>query len=155
MLTLSPTRDHKLLAALNEQVQNLHHQLHPERFKPYDRAAVEAAMETQLADPSCVAYVVWEHELPIGYAICLTKTTRETAFTYPVRSLYVDQICVLGTHRKSGAGSLLMQQAEKLAQDLGLQRIELDHWSTNAVAAAFFRRKGYSLYREMLYKQIQ
>jgi len=56
--------------------------------------------------------------------------------------------------RGPGAGSLLMQQAELLAGENNISRIELDHWSANTVAAAFFRKNGYKLYKERLFKFI-
>lgn len=154
MLTLTETRDFKTIAALNEDVQNLHARLHPEMFKPYNRAEMEKALEHFLADPNCHCYLVCQDGAAIGYAVFFIKEAKENAFHYTIRTLCIDQISVLPGHRGTGAGQLLMQKAEQLAQAHQIHKIELDHWSANVVAAAFFRKNGYRLYKERLFKLI-
>src|SRR5688572_17571192 len=122
MITVSPSRDHKLLAWLNEEVQTLHAELHPAVFKPFDREATNIAIEGFLSDPACHCYVAFMNEEAIGYAIFFIREAKENAFHYTIRSLYIDQVCVLGKHRGTGAGKLLMDQAELLARENNIQQ---------------------------------
>ncbi|HLP55616.1 MAG TPA: GNAT family N-acetyltransferase [Fluviicola sp.] len=154
MITLQPTTDHRLIARLNEEVQQLHVNLHPEVFKPYDPTAVESALESMMAKPNSHAFVAMLGEIPAGFMLMFVKRIPENAFIYARETLYIDQIGVLNEYRKTGVGKLLMEQAEKLAQELGIKRIELDHWTANSVAAKYFRSKGYALYREQLFKEM-
>lgn len=57
MITLQTTTDHRLIAQLNEEVQQLHVRLHPEVFKPYDKSSIEPALEKMMTNPDCYAFV--------------------------------------------------------------------------------------------------
>ncbi len=154
MIIITETRDPELLARLNEDVQNLHYQLHPEIFKPYDREGVALFQQVALQDLNARAFVALQDEVPVGCMLCFIREAKENAFHYAIRSVYVDQISVLSAYRRSGAGKMLLQRAEQLAQEMGIKRLELDHWSTNTVAATWFRKNGYSLFKERLFKTI-
>lgn len=154
MIRIVESKSHTVISTLVEDVQNLHAQLYPELFKPFNRAAIEEALEKYVTDPTCFVYLAEQKEIPIGYILCFIKEAPENAFRYSVRTLHIDQICVRKAYQKSGAGHLLMEQAEKLAREQAIRRIELDHWSMNTVAAAFFRKKGYQICKERLFKLI-
>lgn len=154
MVSISETKDAGLLALLNEEVQNLHSELYPEMFKPYDKVAITTAIGRFLNEDYCRAFVAYDSEIPVGYALFFIREVNENAFQFASKTLYLDQIAVLSQYRNKGIGELLMDQAEILANQLSISKIELDHWSTNTVAAKYFRNKGYSLYKERLYKKI-
>lgn len=154
MITIMQTSDHHLVASLAEGVQNLHHSLHPELFKPFDKDATIAAMEAFLSDPACRAYVAYNHDIPVGYVIAYIRDGSENAFHYAVKSVYVDQIAVLQEHQRSGAGRQLLETVEELAKQHAIAKIELDHWTSNVVAAAYFRKSGYVLRKERLSKYL-
>ncbi|MES2513749.1 MAG: GNAT family N-acetyltransferase [Bacteroidota bacterium] len=154
MITVVETRDYKLIAALNEEVQNLHASLHPEMFKPFVKSDMEKALENYLNEPNAYGYLVQKDGIAIGCAVFFIREAKENAFHYTIKTLYVDQISVLTKHQRTGAGKMLMDQAEKLAKEKSIQKIELDHWSANVVAASYFRKSGYKLYRERLFKVI-
>src|SRR5687768_17476782 len=113
MIKITSTKDAKLIAQLNEEVQNLHAAMHPEIFKQHNAAAMEQSIEVMLHDPNAFCYVASEENVPIGYILILIKEIQENAFHYGFRKVYIDQICVLSEHRKAGVGKLLLQQAEK------------------------------------------
>jgi len=154
MITISENRDARLIASLNADVQNLHAALHPTLFKPHEQAAMETALQSFLADPNCRVYVAHQDGEAIGYAIYLIRELPDNAFHYALRSLYLDQLSVLPAHRKSGVAAALLKAGERLAAELGISRLELDHWSANVVAAAYFRKQGYQLCKERMYKLV-
>lgn len=92
--------------------------------------------------------------MPVGYCIFMVRAAKENPFMYKRTSVYIDQVCVLKEYQKTGAGKLLLQKVEEVARHLSINKIELDHWSANTIAAAYFRKNGYNLYREQLYKII-
>ena len=53
MITIAATRNSDLLASLNQDVQNLHHRLQPEIFKPWDHESIAAALKTPSAVIIC------------------------------------------------------------------------------------------------------
>lgn len=155
MLEIKESKDYQLIAQLNEEVQNLHCALHPEMFKPHQQLEMEAALKDYLSDINCHAYLVMQDGVAIAYAVFFIREAKENAFHYTIKTLYIDQISVLKKYRNTGAGQLLMQKAETLAQELSISKIELDHWSANLLASRFFRNRGYKLYKERLYKMIE
>lgn len=155
MMTITKSKDFKTIAGLNANVQNLHAKLYPEMFKPYNRIEMEKALENLLSDSSCYSYLVKLNDVAIGYAVFFIKEAKENAFHYTIRTLYIDQISVLPEHQKTGAGKMLMQKAEQLAQENTIKKIELDQWTANSVASSYFRKNGYMLYRERLFKIVE
>jgi ribosomal protein S18 acetylase RimI-like enzyme len=154
MITVIETKDYRLIAALNEEVQNLHARLHPEMFKPFDKFEMEKALENYLNEPNTYAYLAMQQGVEIGCAVFFIREAKENAFHYNIKTLYIDQISVLSKYQRTGAGKYLMDQAEKLAREKSIHKIELDHWSANVVAASYFRKSGYQLYKERLFKMI-
>lgn len=153
-MSITATKDFRTIAELNADVQNLHASLHPEMFKPFNRVEMEKALEDFFSDPNCYCYLVKLNNAAIGYAIFFIKEAKENAFHYTIKTLYIDQISVLPKYQRTGAGKILMQKAEQLAKEYSIKKIELDHWTSNTVAASYFRKNGYRLYKERLFKLV-
>ena len=154
MIHITPSIDHVLIAALNSEVQELHHYMHPEIFKPFNKKGIEAAIQSFLTDSNWNAFVAWDGETPVGYMMLVLRETGDNAFHYNTRSLYIDQVGVPEKNRNLGIGQLLMNHAELFAKENNITRLELDHWTANTVAANYFRKHGYVLSKERLVKQI-
>lgn len=154
MIKILETNDACLIGALNADVQNLHAALHPELFKPFAQEAMEVAFQSFMSDPNCRIYVACEEEKAVGYAIYVIREMPENAFQYAMRTLYLDQLSVKPEYRKSGIAEALLATGEQLARELGINRLELDHWSANTIAANYFRKQGYQLCKERLFKLV-
>lgn len=96
-----------------------------------------------LADPVVTIFIAEEEGNAIGYMLCKLVERSETTFTFAMRYLLVDQISVRPAARGQGVGEALIQQAEVLANELGVQRIQLDSWDFNSAAHRFFERLGF------------
>ncbi len=154
MISIVETKDYKIISKLNEEVQNLHARLHPEVFKAYNNEAIELEFKNFLSDPNCKCFLAKNDESAIGYIFCFIRAINENAFHYSFKTIYIDQLTVLEKYRRSGVGKLLLEQVEHLAKEHSIEKIELDHWSSNDVAARYFRKNGYQLYKERLFKLI-
>lgn len=152
VISIQETRDSGLIAALNAAVQNLHAELHPDLFKPYERAGIEEAVEDFFRNPNCQCFVAWQGDIPVGYVLFFIREMQENAFQYAVQSIYIDQLSVEKTYRRAGIARMLLEKVEELAMEKSISKIELDHWSSNETAAVFFRKKGFQVYKERLYK---
>jgi GNAT superfamily N-acetyltransferase len=143
------------IAALVEEVQNLHAQLFPDIYKRFDYNGIKMAMEKMMEHNDCMMWTATENGKTIAYMLIMVKSIEDSAFHYASKILHIDQIAVLKTRQHSGVGSLLLEKAESLARDLSITRLELDHLVLNSNASSFFRSKGFEPYRKKLFKIIK
>ena len=154
MIQVLASKDHILIARLNEEIQMLHHSLYPDIFKPFHQRQMEKAFEKMLAQENAFAYIATYEDQPAAYILTFVVGRKESVFMKAFRSLYIDQLLVLEAFRKKGIGSALMQQAKLVAREKGLDTIQLDHWSANEGARHFFLQQGFSYYNERMFLPI-
>lgn len=76
------------------------------------------------------------------------------AFRQAVRTLYVHQISINPEAKRKGYGRLVMEEVERYAIAHGVPSIELDYWSVNEAAAAFYEQVGFRPKRQVVVKQL-
>jgi ribosomal protein S18 acetylase RimI-like enzyme len=147
------TEDSLILSALCRDVQSLHAEHHPQVFKmpQSDDFAVEYFDEI-LATPEFTAFIAEEDGSPLGYILCRKVDRPENAFTHPIRFLLVDQISVRPNAQRKGIGTALLRQAEELARELGLAKLQLDSWDFNLEAHACFEKFGFEKFNFRFWK---
>jgi ribosomal protein S18 acetylase RimI-like enzyme len=64
---------------------------------------------------------------------------------YDAHRGWINRIAVLQTHRGRHVGAALMREAEARLRDMGCTKINLQVRTSNATAAEFYRRLGYSV----------
>lgn len=154
MIEIIQTTDAALLATLNEEIQTLHHGFEPEIFKPYDRQAVTTFFQNTLANENAAAFLAKEHNAILGYVLLFKVNVNENPFQYPRRYLLLDQLLVLAQHRGKGIGKRLLDEVIAFAKTEKCRKIELNHWSRNTAARAFFNQHGFTYYNEKMWKEI-
>ena len=85
--------------------------------------------------------------------ICIA-TIRETKhpIMVPKKTVYIEDIYVSQQYRKQGVGISLYQSVERLAQDIGAERIDLCVWSFNEAALRFYEKAGMKPQRWLMEK---
>ncbi len=149
MINITPTKDHLLLTQLNKSVQQLHAEMYPNVFKPFNKD-IETRMKEMLEDPNCYAFAAEKDDKPAGYILCYTKVFPETPFQYERKILYIDQIQVNEELRNLGIGKLLLERAKELAKEQAITVLQMDHWTNNHLARNFFSNNGFSYYNERM-----
>lgn len=144
----------KDIASLVEEVQNLHADLFPNVYKPFEYYEIEKSIQTMLSNEKCKLFIARTSEVTIGYIMVLIKEIPESAFHYSFRLIHIDQLAVAESHKRTGVGAMLMRKVDELAKDLNIDRLELDHLENNSIAKAFFHSKGFLPYRSKLMKQL-
>jgi GNAT superfamily N-acetyltransferase len=136
-------------------VQRLHAQNHPDTFKmPENEDFAVSFFEETLADPAITIFIAEEEEKTVGYIVCKLVERSETPFTFPVRFLLVDQISIRPEAQGKGAGRALMEQAELLAREWKVGRIQLDSYDFNLGAHVFFERMGFQKFSFRFWKHL-
>ena len=148
---LTPTKDYKLLARLNETVQTLHRQRYPEVFQEYSYQAVEKVFKKFLKSKGWQALAVTYQDEVLGYALFCERQVGDNPFRKGYRSLHLEQLSFLPAYQRRGLGHLVMKHLEKLALQKGFSQLELSYWEQNVEAGEFYQKLGFTTaYRFMV-----
>jgi len=148
--SIESSADAELLASLNKDIQNQHHHMRPELFKPHNYDEILGAFKTMLTDGKMRAYVAYEDKVAIGYVLFYVNERRESPFTYALRTVYIDQIFVNDRARKGGIGSALVEKVKDFARENEIKVLQLDHWTDNVLGRRFFGQAGFTYYNERM-----
>ena len=142
MIRRAEPKDAPRISALLRQVLEVHAKARPDLFQTGTQKYSEAGVLELLENPDCVLFVETdEWNSAVGYAICYIETVEGGAMKAR-RELYIDDICVDETARRTGVGQRLFLHVRQYALDAGFDWITLNVWEGNAPALAFYRRMG-------------
>ncbi len=154
-IRLAAPSDSSLLSNLTVDVQSLHAEHYPNVFKmPESDDFARSFFEEMLADLSVSIFIAEDDEKPVGCILCRLIERPENPFTFAARTLLIDQISVHPSAGGKGVGAALMQQAESLAKELNVQRIQLDSWGFNLNAHGFFEHLGFEKFNFRFWKYL-
>ena len=144
MVRRAEARDIPALMGLLDQVNLVHHLGRPDLFRRATKYS-PAQLEALLGDPTMEIFVFEDESgAVLGHAFCqLQKVPPTHRLLEPVRTLYIDDICVDAAARRQGVGSALCQHVKDRARELGCHNITLNVWACNPGAEAFYRKSGF------------
>ena len=133
------------LAAVNgllEQVLAVHHKGRPDLFRAVGKKYTDAELLAIFADPRTPVFVYDdETEGVLGYAFCIEQAQCSGSLM-PLRTLYVDDLCVDEKARGRHIGRALFEHVKAYAREGGFYNITLHVWACNPGARAFYERLG-------------
>ena len=124
------------------QVNQLHADGRPDLFKPGGIKYSDRELLEILADDQRPVWVFAPEDQVLGYVFCVFEETKETLSLQPVRTLYIDDLCVDESARGQHIGQLLYSRAVQLARENGCSRITLHAWNFNEKAFGFYEKLG-------------
>lgn len=151
MIRRAEPKDAPRISALLRQVLEVHAAARPDMYRSGTQKYSEAGVLELLSNPDCVLFVdTDETERVIGYAICFRKTVADDGPIVGRRELYVDDLCVDESARRTGVGQRLFSRVKQYAKENAFDWITLNVWNDNAGALAFYRTMGLSPRRTIL-----
>ena len=126
------------------QVNQLHADGRPDLFKSGGIKYTDDELRLILANDSRPVWVYAPDGEVLGYVFCVFEETRETPSLRPVRTLYIDDLCVDEAARGRGLGRMLFQHVTAEARRLGCYEITLNVWEGNDSARHFYESLGMS-----------
>ena len=147
--------DSRPLSSLCVDVQRLHARHHPYFFKmPQSDDFAVSFYDEILADPSVVIYIAEGDAQALGYIFCKLFERPESLFAYTNRFLQIEHISVRPDAQQHGMGTALINQAEELAREIGVTKIQLSSWAFNVKAHVFFEKFGYEKVEHRFWKKL-
>lgn len=138
---------------LNAFVQKIHHDEHPDIFKP---ATADAAMhdyfEMILANDKNIILMAYDNGNPLGYLWATFLHRPDNPLTYERDQVYITHVAVHEDFRRRHIGETLFAELERIADQVGICHFGLDTWTFNTEAHRFFEKMGFETYNFKMWK---
>jgi len=148
------TDDAPTISVLNADVQQIHADAHPWRFKPPGpQTFTTKDAEELLGKPGYFAFLAFDDGAPIGYLVAEIVRRPETARHFAHDIVHVHEISVRPAARRKGVGRSLLDAAKARGQSMGITIVALDAWSFNERGLKFFQSNGLVPYNVRLWNR--
>ena len=134
----------KDLPAVNRllrQVLALHHEGRPDLFRASGKKYTDPQLRAIFACPETPVFVFEEDGEVLGYAFCALQQADGNSIL-PIRTLYVDDVCVDRNARGKKVGTALFDHVRAYAEKQGCHNVTLHVWACNPGARAFYEAMG-------------
>lgn len=134
----------KDLPALNRllrQVLDVHCEGRPDIFRANTKKYTDEELLVILKDDAAPVFVAEEMGEVLGYAFCVFQIPKSHVLA-PVKSLYIDDLCVDQTIRGKGVGRALYEHVLAFAKEQDCYNVTLNVWACNESAIRFYERLG-------------
>lgn len=123
------------------QVDMVHHRGRPDLFRGPATKYDENQLREMFSDEGTPVFVYDDGGVR-GHAFCVVCEPRQSDVLEPVRTLYIDDICVDENCRRQGVGTALFEAARAHAKALCCHNVTLNVWAGNEGAKAFYESLG-------------
>ena len=136
------------IAHLLLQVAQVHADGRPDLFMAGGTKYTDDELVGIIADDERPIFVaVGNDDEVLGYAFCVYEDYRGDTVRTPIRTLYVDDICVDEAARGQHVGSALYDYVIAFAREQGFYNVTLNVWSCNPGAQRFYEAMGMRPYK--------
>ncbi len=128
---------------LLSEVLELHAKLRPDLFISGKTKYTAEELEPMLENEQTPVFVAHnEQKEVVGYAFCQLKNPPFSTNMKPVKSLFIDDLCVDTNCRGAHVGSKLFAFVKEYAKAQGCYDVTLNVWEGNDNARAFYEKMG-------------
>lgn len=135
-------KDIPRLGELLRQVCLVHHNGRPDLFN-VGRKYTDPELTELLKDQTRpILVAVDEQDVVQGYCFCVYQQPAPGGALKPVKTLYIDDLCVDEACRGRHLGKTLYEAALAMARENGCYNVTLNVWSCNPSALKFYEKMG-------------
>ncbi|MGI6229733.1 MAG: GNAT family N-acetyltransferase [Tractidigestivibacter sp.] len=131
------------------QVLSVHANGRPDLFRAGTRKYTDEELKEIIADDDRPIFVAVENNAApgeiLGYGFCVVQDFTHSNNMQPIRSLYIDDICVDENARGKHVGTAIYQHIIDFARKGGFHNVTLNVWECNPGARAFYEAMGMSV----------
>ena len=135
-------RDLEAIKELLTQVNRVHWEGRPDLFRLCRKYEDEEILSILADDQTPVLVAADGEDAVLGYAFCVLEDHSKDHHMMPIRTLYIDDLCVFAHTRGQGVGRALYEAALALAREMGCYNVTLNVWALNEGARAFYEKCG-------------
>lgn len=128
---------------LLKQVNDVHADGRPDLFIHGHTKYTPEEVEKILSDPLTPVFVAESEDCPLeGYCFCIVEDHTDSKHLRPIKTLYIDDLCVDENSRGKRVGKSLYEYVKQFASREGFYNITLNVWSCNPSALRFYEALG-------------
>jgi ribosomal protein S18 acetylase RimI-like enzyme len=124
------------------QVHKVHSDGRPDLFQAGKKKYTDDELRTIIRDTSRPILVAENDGHIAGYAFCILQDHTHDNSLAPIKTLYIDDLCVDESLRGQHVGSTLYQHVLSYAKELGCYNVTLNVWACNESAMRFYEKCG-------------
>jgi len=147
--------DYPAIIEITIELEDQHIAAVPEVFRKESYDEQVRNLDSILADANADLLVAERGCVVLGYVHLALKEAENVPMLRPRSYVKIRDLAVARKYQRSGAGSALMQAAERWASERGIDTIELNVWEFNRGAFAFYQKLGYVTSSRHMWKHIQ
>ncbi len=142
MVRFATKEDIGAIETLLEQVLLVHHNGRPDIFKECGKKYSREELEELIENEDFPVFVYEEDGKVLAHCFCKIIDREDTPATYPYKTLFIDDLCVLDTERGKHIGKKMMEYVRGWATGQGFYNITLHAWKCNPQAVEFYKALG-------------
>jgi ribosomal protein S18 acetylase RimI-like enzyme len=131
------------LIELNSEVQELHINWNPEKFKKVSKNEIIEWLMELLNDKTVKVLIAFMDSKAVGYAIAKILKREGNVFIYPSQFIEIDQIAVTKKYRNKNVGKKLVEEIKNHAQKIGINTLSLSVLARNSNAIKAYTNMGF------------
>lgn len=136
-------RDIREIMRLLTQVNDIHAEGRPDIFIKGHTKYDEQELFNIINNPTTPVFVAEDEQGRLaGYCFCIIEDHSGHMNLRPIKSLYIDDLCVDGNNRGQHIGQSLFRYVKEYARENGFYNITLNVWSCNPGAKKFYEAMG-------------
>lgn len=149
MIRRATVADIPALQQLLGQILRVHHEARPDLFKAEGSKFTDAELEVLIKTNDRPIFVYEDDGQILGH-LFLEKKRSNGSVEAPVKTMFIDDLCVDEAGRGKGIGQAMYDFALEYAKQEGCYHLTLNVWNDNQSALAFYEKQGMKpLYTQM------
>ena len=143
-IRLANIDDLDAINSLLYQVAAVHHDGRPDLFRAGCKKYTdeELCIHIEKEQDTRPIFVYKEDGAVLGYAFCMLMDYSDEHVLAPIKSLYIDDLCVDESSRGKHIGTKLYEFVKAYAKDIGCYSVTLNVWACNPAAMKFYEKCG-------------
>lgn len=124
------------------EVQKVHSDARPDLFKKGAKKYTDEQLKGIIANEMTPVFVFENGDDILGYAFCIFKQQINDNTLTPIKTLYIDDLCVDESARGQHIGTKLYEFVIDFAKKSDCYNVTLNVWADNTNAVKFYRSIG-------------
>lgn len=136
---------------LLSQVLEIHAKIRPDIFITGTRKYTDEELIRIFSDDRTPVFVSADENNHVqGYCFCVMQEPVQSVNMKPLKTLYIDDLCVDSSCRGKHVGSALYNFVVDYAKQNGCHSVTLNVWEGNDSARSFYERMGMGIRKTMM-----